>query len=118
MKRIIPIVILLSVCTFIIAMAGDPISKRGTSAAPFLELGVGARAMSLGQAFTALANDASTIYWNPAGMERLSASAVGFNYMDWIASMKFVNAALILKAGSPGSFGISITDLSTPEMLV
>lgn len=118
MKRIIPLIIILSLCTFARATAGDPISKRGTSAAPFLELGVGARAMGMGQAFTAVANDASTIYWNPAGMERLSGSAIGFNYMNWIASMKFVHAAMILKAGPAGSFGISVTDLSTPEMLV
>jgi hypothetical protein len=33
-----------------------------------LGLGVGARAISMGGAFSALADDASTIYWNPAGL--------------------------------------------------
>ena len=37
----------------------------------------GARAMGLGGAFTAIANDASSIYWNNAGMTQLS----GTNFM-------------------------------------
>lgn len=32
----------------------------------------GAKAMGLGGAFTAIANDASAIYWNSAGMTQLS----------------------------------------------
>jgi len=37
----------------------------------------GARAMGLGGAFTAIANDASSIYWNNAGMTQLT----GTNFM-------------------------------------
>jgi len=37
----------------------------------------GARAMGIGGAFTAIANDASAIYWNNAGMTQLS----GTNFM-------------------------------------
>ena len=37
----------------------------------------GARAMGLGGAFTAIANDASAVYWNDAGMTQLS----GTNFM-------------------------------------
>ncbi|MBI4423829.1 MAG: PorV/PorQ family protein [Elusimicrobia bacterium] len=40
----------------------------GTSAAPFLNLGFGARVSALGEAVVALADDASTIYYNPAGL--------------------------------------------------
>ena len=37
-------------------------------AAAFLEVGIGERAIGLGQAFTAVADDASAGYWNPAGL--------------------------------------------------
>jgi hypothetical protein len=37
-------------------------------AGAFLEAGAGARAYGMGNAYTALANDASGIYWNPAGL--------------------------------------------------
>ena len=38
----------------------------------FLRYGVGARALAMGRAFTALANDASAVYWNPAGLGTLN----------------------------------------------
>lgn len=36
--------------------------------ASFLNVGVGARALALGGAYTAVAEDANAIYWNPAGL--------------------------------------------------
>lgn len=37
-----------------------------------LGMGIGARAMSMGGAFTAVADDASAIFWNPAGLAQLT----------------------------------------------
>lgn len=41
--------------------------------------GVGARAISLGEAFTAVADDYSALYYNSAGMTQLSRSEMAFN---------------------------------------
>ena len=43
-------------------------SKSGTTAAQFLKIGIGPRAIAMGSAFTATANDLTAIYWNPAGL--------------------------------------------------
>ena len=34
----------------------------------YLHMGVGARAMGMGKAYTALASDPTAVYWNPAGL--------------------------------------------------
>jgi len=43
----------------------------GTTAAQFLKIGVGARAVAMGGAFSAVADNIDAIYWNPAGLSRL-----------------------------------------------
>ena len=49
-------------------LSGQTINRYGTTAANFLEIGVGSRATSMGDAYVAVANDVSSIYWNPAGL--------------------------------------------------
>ncbi|MFA6542771.1 MAG: UPF0164 family protein, partial [Bacteroidota bacterium] len=51
--------------------SGSNVSKTGTTAGTFLEIPVGARAIALGSAYSGIADDASSLYWNPAGAARL-----------------------------------------------
>ena len=44
------------------------VSKVGSSAVPFLTIGIGARATAMGGAFTSVASDVTALYWNPAGI--------------------------------------------------
>ena len=46
------------------ALAAGP----GTSAAPFLKLGFGARALGVGEAFVATGGDVAALHYNPAGL--------------------------------------------------
>ena len=39
--------------------------RAGISTAQFLKIGVGGRATAMGDAFVAVANDVSALYWNP-----------------------------------------------------
>src|SRR5258708_2353878 len=39
--------------------------------ASFLNVGVGARGLGMGGAYTALADDANAVYWNPAGLAQV-----------------------------------------------
>ncbi len=43
-----------------------------------LGMGIGARAVSLGGAFVALADDASAMFWNPAGLPQLKQNELSF----------------------------------------
>ncbi|RJP66695.1 MAG: hypothetical protein C4539_11035 [Ignavibacteriales bacterium] len=94
------------------------VSKVGTTAAPFLQIGVGSRAAALGEAYTSVTDEASSLYWNPASIDFFANNEVQFNYSDWLADMKFLNAIAVLHIDSYGSFGLSVTSLSTPEMVV
>ncbi|MDA8131706.1 MAG: PorV/PorQ family protein [Elusimicrobia bacterium] len=45
-----------------------PCAAAGSSAAQFLSLGFGARALGMGEAYTAVSDDISCVYYNPAGL--------------------------------------------------
>ena len=47
-------------------------------AGEFMYLGAGSRGTALGGAFTALVNDASAIYWNPAGLMEAKGLQIQF----------------------------------------
>ncbi|MBI4778409.1 PorV/PorQ family protein [Candidatus Desantisbacteria bacterium] len=57
---------------------------KGTSAENFLKLGVGARAIGMGEAFTAVAADANAIYWNPAGLSNLDRRQINVMHNTWL----------------------------------
>ena len=62
---------LLIICLFIIATAAWSVEiheAAGTTAAAFLKVDSGTRPMAMGGAFTGLANDINTLFWNPAGL--------------------------------------------------
>jgi hypothetical protein len=60
----------------LVLCACEVFAGTGTGGQPgaFLRRGVGARAIGLGEAFTGIADDASGIYWNPAGISRMTSS--------------------------------------------
>ncbi len=116
MKRLLPLVILPLFLTGVLRC--QVVSKVATTAAPFLEIPVGSRPTALGGAYTAVADGAESMYWNPSSIDWFSKDAVSFNYSDWFAGEKFFYAAGVLHLGNVGSFGASVTSLSTPYMLV
>jgi hypothetical protein len=44
----------------------------GTAAAQFLQIGGGARSLGMGEAYTAVAEGPDAVYWNPAGLSRMT----------------------------------------------
>lgn len=94
------------------------VSKVGTTAAPFLEIGVGARATAMGGAFVGVADDVSAIYWNPAGTPQLVQGEIGFVHTAWIAGIAFDNVAATFPMGNGMTIGGFLTALSMDEMEV
>lgn len=94
------------------------VSKTGTTAAGFLEIGVGANADAMGGAFVSIANNASALYWNASGIANVSQSEVLVTHTNWIAQTSFDYAALVLPLGNFGNLGFSFTSLSMDDMKV
>lgn len=85
-------------------------------AAEFLNIGVGARAGAMGGAFSAVTDDASAGYWNPAGLRLLSRKQVGIMH-----SAQFGNEVKYdyVVFGSPGpaeSFGVSLIRMGIDDI--
>jgi len=94
------------------------VSKTGTTAGQFLKIGVGSRASAMGSAYVAVANDASAIFWNPAGLARLNGHEAILAHSDWLADINYEFGGLVIKMGNAGVIAASLTILSMGEMMV
>ncbi len=94
------------------------VSKVGTTSAPFLEIEVGSKALGMGSAFVAVANDATALYWNPAGISRLPGNETVLIHTEWIANINYDFVGTVFPMGNLGVLGISLISLSTNEMKV
>jgi hypothetical protein len=90
-------------------------AKLGTSGAQFLKIGVG-RGAAMGEAFVAIADDASTTYWNPSGLGMLTSREITFQHNEWIADIRHEYLSVVLPFGSFGTMGISLTVLTMGSM--
>ena len=92
------------------------INRYGTTAANFLEIGVGSKATAMGEAYVAVANDVSSIYWNPAGLSNVSGSSALFMIQPWIVDIDMLFAAGAFVVPNVGVLGLGITHLDYGEM--
>lgn len=69
------------------AKAGE-LTKVGSTAANFLQMDAGARAMGMGGAYVAISDDASALYWNPAGLALGQGLRVGYQQVDMYAGIR------------------------------
>ncbi len=76
-------------------------------AAPFLRMGVGARALAMGGAFTAIADDATAAYWNPAGLVKIENIEATFMYAANMAVDRQLNYFAYTQWLGMGGLGVS-----------
>ena len=87
-------------------------AKVGTAGAQFLEIGVSARAIGMGEAFLGVADDASALYYNPGGLSLLTQKEVIFTHIDYPADIKYEYAGYVMPAPSiVGTLGFSFAML-------
>jgi len=120
MKKII-IIILISIIAFEAKAQLLPVlggQRAGISTAQFLKIGVGGRASALGESFVAIANDASALYWNPAGITQFSDNQVIFSHNQWVVDINHDFIGAVYHLDNTNAFGLALTTLSMKDMPV
>ncbi len=76
----------------------------------FMSLGIGARGLAMGHAQTAIVDDVTSAYWNPAGLNKVNNFQVGAMHAEWFAGIgkyDYIGLAAPIQSGAR-TVGISI----------
>lgn len=92
------------------------VSKTGTTAAKFLNIGIGPRANAMGGAYTAVADGPAAMAWNPAGIASADRYNATFSYVDLFADINLNYVGVIIPFEGMGNLGISVISLDVGEM--
>jgi hypothetical protein len=88
------------------ARAGDP----GSSGALFLRIGMGARASGMGEAFAGVAEDATSVYWNPGAMSAVLGTHVMVMHNEFLQSVRLEQVAVTHET-EWGTLGLGFTGM-------
>ncbi|MCL4278131.1 MAG: UPF0164 family protein [Ignavibacteriaceae bacterium] len=92
--------------------------RAGISTAQFLKIGVGGRAAALGESFIAISDDASALYWNPAGLAQFNKNQLIISHNIWVADINHDFIGAVYHLDSENSFGASLTAVTMDDMPV
>lgn len=93
------------------AWAAEP----GSAGALFLRFGLGARASAMGEAYAAVAEDASSVFWNPGAMPAVLGTHLTLVHNEYFQSLRFEQAAITHET-KWGTFGFMFTGLYMDDM--
>ena len=119
MKRLIAAVALAGLMVPGLALSANIFEKVGTFDGQFLKIGVGARGAAMGGAFVAVADDATALYYNAAGIARIDQdrSELSLNHANWPAELSFDQVGYVFHMKKiPGAFGLHVRSLSMQPM--
>ena len=113
----------LSLGTAVLLMA--PVAARADKfAGDFMAIGAGARALGMGGAFSAVADDASTIYWNPAGMSGFEKRQLMLMHSEQFGNLidynfgSYVSPTGLVSDEREGAFGIALVHMGIDDIIV
>jgi hypothetical protein len=88
---------------------------QGITGAQFLQIAVGPRACAMGEAYTAVADDPSAVYWNPAGITQISSLDFMFSQNFWLLDMSMQHFSGVLPTHM-GNVGVGLCYSSSGEI--
>ena len=99
-------ILILTIFSLFIAGAFTSVAAGGSTGLAFLKIGAGARATAMGEAFTAVSDDASGLFWNPAGTAWMKSRQAHFTHSNWIQDITNEMASAVFPS-KIGAIGIS-----------
>jgi len=90
-------------------------TKVATTTGQFLKIGAGARAAGMAESFSAVANDITAIYWNPAGLAHSNGSQIFFSHIEWLAGIGYDFFAAGASVGRSSAVGVFVTSVQVPD---
>lgn len=88
--------------------AGFDSASAGTASGQFLKIASGARGAAMGEAYSALADDAFALDWNPAGLIHIKKNSMALMHAPYLAGSYADYFAYAETAGDVGSWGVSM----------
>jgi tetratricopeptide (TPR) repeat protein len=108
--------ILLLLIIPLLSSAQDGDGQAGTRS-PFADYGFGARAMGMGDAFVAKADDPTAVFWNPAGLDFIYQQSVTLFHASLYAETMYDFLGYVYPTLDLGTFGIGISRIGTSDIL-
>lgn len=101
---------------FVLFFLPSPILCQSSSGFSFLKISVDAKSEGLSGAYTAMSNNVTSLYWNPAGLAWVNKKEVLATHSEWLLGSRFD----FLGVGIPlskfkGSLGLGVSMLSQKE---
>jgi len=99
----------------------DIFEKVGTFGGQFLKISVGARGAGMGGAYVAMADEATAVFWNAAGIARIDPekSQLSLNHASWPADLSYDQVGYVFHMKKiPGAFAVHARALTMQPMEV
>ena len=117
MKKIVLVMVLGALVVF----SARPVYAVSEAAVLSLMISPGARAAGMGEAFVALADDATATFWNPAGLAFQQRKELHLMHVNWLpefgSDMFYEFASYVHSFEGLGTFGLNVTYLNLGEQV-
>ena len=114
-KVLLSALILFSLCAIFVSDAYPQNDNSGTSLLSFFKLGAGAKAVGMGEAFTAQLTGVGSPFWNPSAISGIKRTQISFTHTQWVQDITAEHFSSAINTGE-NTFGLSFSLGKVPDI--